>query len=107
MKIPKLRLIIAALLPLLAVTVTGYGQSAPASTTTTTTTTAGTQTEEPVKLPDFTVSATAADTYHPADTLSMARVAGALLDTPVSINVIPRQLLDDLGANSTYDASQY
>jgi len=60
-----------------------------------------------VKLPQFTVSGEASDPYHPADTMSVARIRGQLIDTPLSINVVTSQLLDDLGANSSWDATKY
>ncbi len=63
--------------------------------------------EETVTLPQFTVSDKKGDVYRPVDTMSLARIRGALLDTPVSINVVSRELFDDLGANSTYEAARY
>lgn len=63
--------------------------------------------ETPVTLPQYTVSSTAADPYRPADAVSLARIRGLLLDTPVSVNVISRELLDDLGANSVFEATRY
>ncbi len=63
--------------------------------------------DETVTLPQFTVSDQKGDSYRAADTMSLARIRGALIDTPVSINVISRELLDDLGANSTWEAARY
>lgn len=62
---------------------------------------------ETVTLPQFTVSSDAANPYNPTDSLSAARVRAELIDTPVTINVITREFLDDIGAQSIYDAAQY
>jgi iron complex outermembrane receptor protein len=64
-------------------------------------------TEEAVRLPEFTVSGQKADAYRAADTMSLARIRGALIDTPVTVNVLTRELFDDLGANSTFEAARY
>jgi iron complex outermembrane receptor protein len=63
--------------------------------------------EETLTLPQFTVSAEKANAYRAADTMSLARIRGALIDTPVSVNVMTRELFDDLGANSTFEAARY
>jgi iron complex outermembrane recepter protein len=63
--------------------------------------------DETIHLPEFTVSSKKADAYRPTEALSLARISGAILDTPVSVNVISRELMDDLGANSTFDAARY
>jgi len=60
-----------------------------------------------VHLPQFSVAGTKADPYHPAEATSAARIRGPLLDTPLSINVATRELLDDVGANSLYEAMRY
>ncbi len=91
------------LLPLLALALPGHGQPTPPPATNAN----NSSTDEVVSLPAFTVSSEKTDPYRAADTLSLARVAGALIDTPVSINVIPKELVQDLGANSTYEASRY
>lgn len=62
---------------------------------------------ETVRLPDFTVSAERADAYRPNDTMSAARVRGLLIDTPASIDVLPKDLLQDLGASTMYEATRY
>lgn len=95
-----------ALLPLLALALPGHGQSTPLPATSTAGSNNST-TEEVVALPEFSVSSEKADRYRAEDTVSLARVAGALIDTPVSINVVPKELIQDLGANSTYEASRY
>ncbi len=58
-------------------------------------------------LPQFSVSNTKADPYHSTEAISVARIRELLLDTPLSVNVITRELLDDLGANSMYEATRY
>jgi iron complex outermembrane receptor protein len=63
--------------------------------------------EETVQLPQFSVSAEKGDPYRATEAMSLARISGAILDTPVSVNVIPRELLQDLGANSAFDAARY
>src|SRR5580700_4734377 len=93
---------IAAFLPLFVFAVITRAQNTPPPTPA-----SGNSGEEEVKLPEFTVSTSAADPYHPEDAISGARVAGALLDTPISINVVPKELLQDLGANATYEAARY
>src|SRR5882672_5389352 len=57
--------------------------------------------DEAVQLPQFNVSGEKADSYRAADTMSLARIRGALIDTPLTVNVLTRELFDDLGANST------
>src|SRR3954467_15729783 len=64
-------------------------------------------TEETVQLPEFSVSGQKADSYRAADTMSLARIRGALIDTPITVNVMTRELFDDLGANSTFEAARY
>jgi len=63
--------------------------------------------DETVQLPQFTVAAEKADAYRPSDTMSLARIRGQLIDTPVSVNVLSRELFDDLGADSAFDAAKY
>lgn len=63
--------------------------------------------DDPVELPRFQVSAEKADPYRALEAVSLARISGAVLDTPVTINVMSRELLDDLGANSTFEAARY
>jgi len=60
-----------------------------------------------VTLPTFNVSSTQANAYRATDSVSAARIRGNLLDTSATINVITRDFLDDIGANSMYDATQY
>lgn len=63
--------------------------------------------DETVTLPVFSVAGARGDTYRALDTTSLARIRGALIDTPVTVNVVSRQLLEDLGANSAFDAARY
>lgn len=62
---------------------------------------------ETILLPDFTVSSERANAWRAIDSLSATRIRGALIDTPTTINVITRDFLDDIGANSMFDATQY
>lgn len=96
MKTPGLRHVFALVLPWLVASI-ARSQPAPVAP-------AG---ESTVVLPAFTVSADKADAYRPNDTLSLARIRGLLIDTPVTVNVLTRELLDDLGANSTFEAARY
>jgi iron complex outermembrane receptor protein len=63
--------------------------------------------EEVVKLSPFTVSASAADRYRAADAISAVRVRAALIDTPSSISVITRGMMDDLAPNRLFDVTRY
>lgn len=60
-----------------------------------------------VTLPEFTVSANTTNPYRATDSLSAARIRGALIDTPATVNVITGDFLKDIGAGSLYDATQY
>jgi len=62
---------------------------------------------ETVQLPAFSVSSDSADRYRATDSLSAARIRGALIDTPATINVITQDFMADVGANSIFDATQY
>jgi len=63
--------------------------------------------EEAVTLPDFTVSADNADRYHANDAVSAVRVRSALIDTPSTISVITRDMIDDLAPNRVFDVTRY
>jgi iron complex outermembrane receptor protein len=63
--------------------------------------------EEVVELSPFTVSANSADRYRAADAISAVRVRAPLIDTPSSISVITREMMDDLGPNRVFDAARY
>ncbi len=62
---------------------------------------------ELVLLPEFSVSAERANSYRAVDSLSASRIRGDLIDTAATINVITRDFLEDIGANSMFDATQY
>ncbi|HVW20168.1 MAG TPA: TonB-dependent receptor plug domain-containing protein [Opitutaceae bacterium] len=68
---------------------------------------AGAGPEGVLKLPQFTVSGNGGSAYHPTDTISAVRIRGDLLDAPISISVVTRPLLTDLGAETMYDATRY
>lgn len=63
--------------------------------------------EEVVILSPFTVSADNADRYRAADAISAVRVRAALLDTPSTISVITRDMMDDLAPNRVFDVTRY
>src|SRR3954471_10681153 len=62
---------------------------------------------EVVTLPTFNVSSERANEYRAADTISASRIQGALIDVPSTINVITRDFIEDIGANTLQDATQY
>jgi iron complex outermembrane receptor protein len=64
-------------------------------------------TEEVVALSAFTVSETTADRYHAADAVSAVRVRAALIDTPSSITVLTREMMDDLAPGRVFDVTRY
>ncbi|HTB81648.1 MAG TPA: TonB-dependent receptor plug domain-containing protein [Opitutaceae bacterium] len=97
----QLRAILLALPTLLACVLTGHGQASPAVPAVDAETK-----EEVVKLPEFNVSTDKADAYRPNDTVSVARIRGQLIDTPLSIAVVPKELVQDLGAASMYDVTR-
>jgi iron complex outermembrane receptor protein len=66
-----------------------------------------TRADEVLGLPQFSVSGTKADPYRPVEAVSATRIRGFLLDTPLSINVVTRELMDDLDVNSMYEATRY
>ncbi len=63
--------------------------------------------EDTVVLSTFTVSAENADRYRAADAISAVRVRAALIDTPSSISVITREMMDDLAPNRVFDVTRY
>jgi iron complex outermembrane receptor protein len=106
--------------PLLAGLISLHAQTAPApadappvttSTTTTTTTPAPTapaaSTEEIVKMPAFSVEEQQGDPYNATEVTSVARIAGNLIDQPFTVNVVPKELMTDLGANVSFDTTRY
>lgn len=68
---------------------------------------AGAAEDEVVVLSAFTVSADAADRYRAADAISAVRVRAPLLDTPNSITVLTRDIMDDLAPTRIFDVTRY
>jgi iron complex outermembrane receptor protein len=68
---------------------------------------AGAAGDEIVELSAFNVSAEPADRYRAADAISGVRVRAALIDTPSSISVITRDMMDDLAPNRVFDVTRY
>lgn len=63
--------------------------------------------DETVTLPAFSVSSERGNSYRATDSVSAARIRGALIDTPATVNVITSDFLKDIGAASLFDATQY
>jgi iron complex outermembrane receptor protein len=63
--------------------------------------------DDVIVLDAFTVSADNADRYRAADAISAVRVRAPLIDTPSSISVITREMMDDLGPNRVFDVTRY
>ncbi|MBI2513554.1 MAG: TonB-dependent receptor plug domain-containing protein [Opitutae bacterium] len=68
---------------------------------------AATSASDTVTLPVFTVSSERTNSYRATDSLSAARIRGALIDTPATVNVITDDFIKDIGAASLFDATQY
>ena len=62
---------------------------------------------EVVVLPEFTVSENRSDPYRTADAISSVRVRAALVDTPSSISVLTRDVIDDLAPTRIFDVTRY
>jgi iron complex outermembrane receptor protein len=60
-----------------------------------------------VVLPEFTVSENRVDPYRAADAISSVRVRAALIDTPGSISVLTRDIIDDLAPTRIFDVTRY
>jgi len=90
-------LLIASSAPLAAQTAPAAAAPAPASV----------EKEEPVVLSTFTVNADNSDRYRAAEAISAVRVRTALIDTPSSISVITREMMDDLAPNRVFDVTRY
>ena len=58
-------------------------------------------------LSPFTVSADNADRYRAGEAISAVRVRSALIDTPSSISVITRDMMDDLAPTRVFDVTRY
>ncbi|HVT74470.1 MAG TPA: TonB-dependent receptor plug domain-containing protein [Lacunisphaera sp.] len=63
--------------------------------------------ESVVVLSPFTVSSQAADRYRAEDAVSAVRVRAPLLDTPSSITVLTRDMIDDIAPNRVFDVTRY
>jgi iron complex outermembrane recepter protein len=59
------------------------------------------------QLPQFTVYGTRPDPYRAVDVTSVARIAGSIVDSPFSVNVVTSEFMKDLGANTGYDVDRY
>ncbi|PTX95818.1 TonB-dependent receptor [Opitutus sp. ER46] len=62
---------------------------------------------EIVRLPEFTVSSTPVDRYRASDAVSAVRVRANLLDTPSSISVMTRDVIDDLAPTRLFDVTRF
>ena len=63
--------------------------------------------DEIVTLSAFTVSGEPADRYRATDAISAVRVRAALIDTPSSITVLTREMMDDLAPGRVFDVTRY
>ncbi|MFZ5496985.1 MAG: TonB-dependent siderophore receptor [Verrucomicrobiota bacterium] len=66
-----------------------------------------TKDDEVVILSPFTVTADSADRYRAAEAISAVRVRAPLLDTPSTISVITRDMMDDLAPSRVFDVTRY
>lgn len=63
--------------------------------------------DEVIELTAFTVSVHPVDRYRASDAISAVRVRASLLDTPSSISVITREVIDDLSPTRLFDVTRY
>ncbi len=63
--------------------------------------------DDVVVLPEFTISSQTEDRYRSADAISAVRVRAPLIDTPSSLTVITRDLIDDLAPGRIFDVARY
>ena len=63
--------------------------------------------DEAITLSEFNVSTTSADRYRATDAISAVRVRAALIDTPSSITVLTRDLIDDLAPTRIFDVTRF
>src|SRR5207253_943215 len=63
--------------------------------------------DETVTLSAFTVSDSSADRYRSVDAISAVRVRAPLIDTPSSITVLTRDMIDDLAPTRIFDVTRY
>ncbi len=64
-------------------------------------------TPEATMLPAFTLRATRDRSYTADDTLGVSRIRTSLLETPQTVVVFGRELVDDLAIGRTFDAIKY
>jgi iron complex outermembrane receptor protein len=60
-----------------------------------------------LELSPFTVSTSSQDRYRTGDAISAVRVRASLIDTPSSISVITRDMMNDLAPNRVFDVARY
>jgi iron complex outermembrane recepter protein len=63
--------------------------------------------DDVVHLSAFNVSAEAEDRYRAADAISAVRVRAPLIDTPSSITVLTRDMMDDIVPTRIFDVARY
>ena len=63
--------------------------------------------DDTVKMPEFSVTGASPNAYQTTESASAARISGLILDTPESIHVSTRAMMDDLGANRLIDSIRY
>src|SRR5258708_1770343 len=63
--------------------------------------------DEPVKLPEFAVSADKADPYATRHRISAARIRTPLVDTAASVSVLSIDFAKDIASDSVLDATRY
>jgi iron complex outermembrane receptor protein len=69
--------------------------------------TTGESSDDVVVLSPFEVLAESVDRYRVSDAVSAVRIRSALIDTPSTISVITREMMDDLAPNRVFDAVRY
>ncbi|BET66687.1 hypothetical protein ASA1KI_16050 [Opitutales bacterium ASA1] len=65
------------------------------------------ESDEVVVLSAFDVSPDGADRYRSSDAISAVRVRAPLQDTPASISVVTREMIDDLVPTRIFDVTRY
>jgi outer membrane receptor protein involved in Fe transport len=81
--------------------IASYGQLAPPPPA------SATSSEEPVVLPEFQVTGVKANQYKAEDAASVARIASSILDSPMTVSVVPPALVMDLGTTAMVDDVTY
>lgn len=99
----KTRTLLASLAAFL--TAAGRAQSLPSNTDQAAP--ASAENQETIKLPEFNVTANAIDPYGSTDVMSVSRIATSIADSPMSVNVITPQLIQDVGPNAVFDVTRY